>query len=244
MNQKEVSPHQPLLNRHYMLMCGILAVLGAIGGLVGDVFSLWIPEPDLFVTDNLSPEMRLMTLLSQKSSMDLLIGSLLGILTLPLHMFGFFLMAYAIRPAGKTRALTFLLTSCMMATVGAGFHGSIALVGETARAGDTEVFLSQMALFIPWWWMLTGGFVIVSMLLAFFMRNPMTLFPRWSITLSPLPVSLVGCALLWGLVQVQVSSGIVWLMMICGINFPLLLFHAVTSLVLIRQLKSSGPSAA
>jgi hypothetical protein len=230
------------LTQQRILLCGGLAVAGAAGGVVADVLSLWIPAPDLSDAMRTDPAGWLMNLLAAKSSADLWWGSLLGILLLPLHLFGFFLMTAALRPARPRAALLFLISSGLLTTVGAGFHGSIALVGEAARSGESELFMRMMDLFFPWWWIMTAGFVTVSILLMVCMQSASSLYPRWTVWVSPLPFTAGGAGMAGLLLVLDAPSGLIWFLAICGLNLPLLIFHAITTGVMLKAGSSvSGP---
>lgn len=221
------------LAKQRILLCGGIAVAGAAGGVVADILSLWIPDPDLSDAMRTDPAGWLMNLLAAKSSAGLWWGSLLGILLLPLHLFGFVLMAAALRPGHPQTSRLFLISAALLTAVGAGFHGSIAFVGETARSGHTELFMRMMDLFFPWWWMMTTGFVAVSILLLVCIRSGSTLYPRWTLWVSPLPLTAGGAVLAGLLLILNAPSGLIWFLAICGLNLPLLIFHAITIRVML-----------
>lgn len=236
----EIREIQKLMpTRRWIRIFGLLAILGGAGGMVADALSLWIPEPGVWILSQRDVSGRLMGMLAEKSSASLLAGSLLGLAALPLHMFGFFLMATALEPAGKRGAAAFFAAACFMAAIGAGFHGSIALVGEAARAGDVALFARMMDLWIPWWWMMTLGFGIVSTLLLWMILFSNTRYPRWTAWLSPVSLGVAGGGSLWILMALGAPFGLVWFLAVCGINLPLLVFHAVTLWVLCNETMST-----
>jgi hypothetical protein len=228
------------LSRNQALILGTLAMTGACGGMIADVYSLWVPEPERFLQPGHSVSLALMHLLAEKTSVDLWWGSLLGIVALPFHICGFFLTTILLKNAGKHLAAVFFALAVFMAAVGAGFHGSIALVGEIARAGDPDLFLTVMKLFGPWWWILTLGFTLVSGLLLRAMGS--STYPRWARWVSPLPLGMAGTAIAGLLLVMNVPPAVIWLLAIWGLNLPLLIFHGVTTIVMLRP-QADPPSS-
>ena len=224
-----------VLTKPQIILLGFLALTGAAGGMIADVFSLWIPEPEILSRTDQHITVHFYDLLAQKTSSNLWLGSILGILLLPLHMCGFYLMAVALRPGGKLRASLFFALASFTAAIGSGFHGSIAFVGETALAGELDLFLQQMDLFIPWWWMLTSGFIIISILLIMLILTSPTLYPKSCILWTPGITAFILSIIVLTVNAVTQENGVTWFLMICGINLPLWIFHAVTTWVVFRK---------
>jgi len=176
-------------DRTAMRLTGLISILAALAGTVGDLA--------LEYTSNAAHLMSRQSLyLLDVPPGRLLLGHYLGVVGILLEIAGFWSVYRALQPAGERYALPFFLVNALGAMLGAAFHSTFVFVGLTLQAQTrvTGAAYSEFAellanfntarigLAIP----ALFAIMICSLLFAFTVGFKPTLYPRWMAFCNPL----------------------------------------------------------
>ena len=153
------------LSKRYIITISIIAMAGSLMGVLADLFSAWSSTPSTMSTAISIDIESIKGLYLDKPRWTYVLGNYLGVFFIPFHWFGFFLVHLAIKPAGKLIAIIFLIMSCYVVAIGAGFHGTLAFIADTISSGNNELLVNMMEYWQVWGALMIFGYVAVSTLL-------------------------------------------------------------------------------
>jgi hypothetical protein len=189
--------------RNLVRLAGVLAVAAAVAWAVSDLLLLYAPgRPDDPVLARYGDAInRNASTLVAVSTDRLLWGSLLGVLTGPLYLLGYWHVYQGIKPAGRWLALPSFLLLAYGNAMAPFIHGSVVFVGETLRTLTAVDPADQDRLFALFEFqshivrgmsnvmMATG--VIGSLGFAVAVGKGGTFYPRWMALFNPAVVLVV-----------------------------------------------------
>jgi hypothetical protein len=229
------------LNKKNIQLFGSIALLGALGGVLADLFSAWSNTPNSMATAISIDAQTIKGLFLDKPRWSFILGNYLGVFFIPLHMFGFYLIHIALKPAGKFKAYIFLVLSIYIVAIGAGFHGTLAFIGDTIQSGDNELLNNMLTYWQNWGAVMIIGYLGISIFLLALIVSGKTLYSRKSAFLSPLAL-MVASTILITILPVE-FYGTKKFFAVTGLNFPLLIFYIVTLTTLLKKIGiTSQPS--
>lgn len=221
------------LSKRNIITISIIAMVGALMGVLADLFSAWSSTPNTMSTAISIDIESIKGLYAEKPRWTYILGTYLGVFFIPFHWFGFFLVYHALKPAGKLIAITFLISSCYVVAIGAGFHGTLAFIADTILSGNNELLLNMMQYWQVWGVVMIVGYVAVSSFLLILIVSGKTMYPRKVALLSPLPLMIASAALI-ALLPEQ-FYGTKKFFAVTGLNLPLFIFYIVTMKTLLNN---------
>jgi len=224
-------PYDPLRSK-LILLAGSIAIFGALMGVCADLLSGWSSSPNRMQTALSIDIESIRGLYRQKPRWTFVLGTYMGVFFIPLQIPGFWLVSKAIEPAGKVKARVFLFGAIYVISLGAGFHGTFAFVGDTIQSGD-EHLLNQ---FLPYWsnWglaVITGYLILCAFLFGLILTNR-TAYPRWSALITPIPIMFLTGLLIAALPET--AYGTRAFLAVTGLNLPIVLLLTYTTWRLIN----------
>ena len=160
-----------------------LAVFGAALGAVGDTLLLYVPTGGYE-----DPNMAFMASIEGDR---LLAGHLLGILGIPLHAGGLWLVWHVLQPAGRKMANLAVALGVYVVAIGTAVHALFFPIAEAARTSPEAVaaakaFLDPIAgLFV------LGFFSLFVVVIILILRGKTTL-PKWAAWGTPISIYLLS----------------------------------------------------
>ena len=173
----------PLIRAGY-----VAGLIGALCGAAGDLlltYSRDVPGGVPYRWDDVQALVRTIAFETQSA------GHFLGVLGLPLTLFGFRALCEGIRPAGRRWFLSGWIATVGVYVVGTVYHGQLALLGSALRSldrlGASDPILVREH-FVAMWGPLAvvglgAGFLSLWFPAAVLLRP--TTFPRWIALLTP-----------------------------------------------------------
>lgn len=228
------------LSKRNIQIIGSIALLGAVGGVMADLFSAWSNAPNTMNTAISIDIQSIRGIFLDKPRWSFVLGNYLGILFIPLHMFGFFLIYLAIRPAGNIKALIFLILSFYLVAIGAGFHGTLAFVGDTIQSGNDELLSKMLPYWQNWGAAMIVGYLTVSVYLFALIVSGNTMYTRKTVLLSPLTILIVSTAIIALLPEGFYGSK--KFLAVTGLNLPLFIFYIPTLMTLLGKSSMTSES--
>lgn len=212
---------------------GLLATLGALIGVLADVFSAWSPSTSQMATA-LSVDLdNIVGLYAEKPRWTYVLGNYLGVFFIPLHSLGFFLVFLALKPASVKWARIFLMLAIYLTAIGVGMHGTLAFVGDIVRSGDPDLLNGIRDYWQPWAYSLGLGYAILSMLILALILTGRSHLPRWTASVSPIALLVYSSILIANLPDSATSLKA--FLSLTGLNLPLLIFFPITTWALARR---------
>ena len=221
------------LSKKNIKLIGGIALFGAFGGVLADLFSVWSTTPHTMATAISIDIKTIKELFLDKPRWSFVLGNYLGVFFIPLHMFGFFLIHLALKPAGKIKAYFFMVLSFYLVAIGAGFHGTLAFIGDTIQSGNNELLNSMLSYWQNWGAVMIVGYLGISIFLLSLIVYGKTLYSRKSALLSPLSLMIASSALI--AILPKEFYGTKKFFAVTGLNLPLLIFYIVTLETLLRK---------
>jgi len=218
-----------------ILLTGIVGMIGALLMVISDVILLARPISGCEALVSGARENTIYL-----AQWRLPVGSILGVVVLPLQIIGFWQILYALKPAGKWWSWPPFLIVAHMLIVGAAFHGTYAFVGTALKAHYSlvqagEAGLPQMASLLHQYsdilFHISGAELVLASLWfvgAILFRK--TSYPRWISVSNPL-VCTSGLYLSAMLIPAPVGGYIAPIMF----NLGIFTFLILSTIVLYRQ---------
>ncbi len=221
------------LKKKTLVILGTLACIGTFLGLLADFFSAWSNSPNEMTTAFSANIDSIKGLYQDKPRWTFILGNFLGVFFLPIHLLGSYLIYLALKSAGKELALIFLVLGFYLTAIGTGFHGTLAFVGDIIQTNDQVLLNKILVYWHPWGFVLVANYIVMGLYLVFLILRGGTLYPKWSVLISPLIVVLYSAAVIAILPEDYI--GIKAFLAVTGLNLPLLIFYVFTTFVLVRQ---------
>ncbi|MEM0997790.1 MAG: DUF6796 family protein [Bacteroidota bacterium] len=191
---------------------GMAALLGALVSMVADTLLLYNPEGGYFAGDY--------AFLADFSRERLLWGHYLGILALPLHAAGIYLIYLILQPAGRKIALGAAVLGIYLVFPGVAYHANVYPLALAGRFGPGAV--AEMVPFSePLGLLFAGSFLLLMAGLTVLIFRGKTLLPRWVGFLTPALTYPV-----WALL-IAVAPPLGHLLAPMGFNLSMAIFFAV-----------------
>ncbi|MBD3610103.1 MAG: hypothetical protein HUJ30_06100 [Gammaproteobacteria bacterium] len=216
-----------------ILKIGLIACAGALLGVVADYFSGWSSSPNNMNTAISINIDSIKGLFIEKPRWEFVLGNYLGVLFIPFHMLGFLLVYLAIKPAGKKKSLIVLILAFYLVSIGSGFHGTFAFIGDTIQSGNEVLLAKMVSYWQNWGLVLIIGYLVLSIYLFFLIISGATLYDKAAAFLSPISL-LIYSAVLISLLP-EGLNGIKAFLAVTGLNLPLLIFYIITINTLLRE---------
>lgn len=214
-------------SRRQIRILAAVACGGALLGVVSDLLSGWSSGPHAMATPFSVDLESIRGLYAAKARWEFVAGNFLGVLSIPLHMVGFVLVYWAVRPAGRGVAMVVLAGGCYFAALGSGYHGTFAFVGDILQSGDVALQQKMLDYWLPWGGILIGGYTLLSLLLAALMLSGRTRYPRRAILVNPLVLVLLAAAVN-GLLP-ELLYGVRAFFAVTGLNLALFALYLATA---------------
>ena len=163
-----------------------------------------------------------------------ILGSLLGVITIPLYALGYWGVSRSLEAAGKTRAAAIFPLGAYMSALGGAIHGMTGLaihaaIGDGRLDADPFSPLAPYAGYFIGLWLLASALMIaISLLFVLAVRSGDTPYPVWAAWANPLCLILVLAGL-----AAPFSLGAEYLIPAAP-NIAHMLFFAMAALILSR----------
>lgn len=200
---------------------GLAAVLVAVVATVGDLLLLW-------VANAARPEF---ATIPRPPAAALLVGTLLGVLAIPLYALGYRVVASGLEPASAAGARAVFLLGAYGGAIGAVVHGITGVVIHVERAtaavgDDPLVVVMHYAPYLVPLWILLGLLAVAGSVLygALILRGG-TAYPRWMAALNVVTLLLLVTAV------GSVSPGLAAFLVPAAPNVAHVLFFALAAVV-------------
>jgi hypothetical protein len=155
-------------------VAGLVAILGAIIGMVGDYCLLYSPEGGYMDGDY--------AFMRGIPNTRLLWGHYLGILAIPLEAAGLYLVWLGLLPQGRRLALVAVCAGMYLMFLGVAYHATVFPFGDAVRWQDLRPFNEPLGLGFA------AAFFALVLVFTVAMARGKTAYPRWMAGLSPLLV--------------------------------------------------------
>ncbi len=217
----------------YIKLLGLLAVGGTAIGVFADFFSGWSDNPNTMETALSLGLDNIKGLFVGKPRWTYVLGNYLGVFFLPFHIVGSYLVYLALKPAGKKYALMYFFPAAYLASIGAGYHGTYAFVGDIIQSGDGVLMQKMLDYWQYWGGVLILGYSILSLFLFVRIFKGQSIFPKWVAVLSP--ISVVAITVVVTLLIPKDMVGLRSFFTVTGLNLPLAIFYFVTTRFLLHE---------
>lgn len=216
-----------------IIVIGVLTVFGAFVGVLADVFSAWSPNSSSMETPFSVDLESISGFYEDKPRWTYILGNYLGVYFIPLHILGFFLVYQALKPANTKFSLVFLALAIYATTIGVGFHGTLAFVGDIFQSGNLDLINGIKDYWQPWAYSLVIMYAVISIIILALIIPGHSLYPKWTVFLSP--IAIVGITVIIISILPDNASGVKSFLSLTGLNLPLIIFFAITTWVLARN---------
>jgi hypothetical protein len=226
------------MTRKTTLMLGLVATTGALLAVIADWYSVWTGryEMDTAFAVGLAGVLEIM---ANKAPADMEVGSFLGQYFIPLHAAGLYLAYLATRPASRSLSVAVLAAGLYTVVIGTSLHASLVYVGIVARSGDPTDIQAMTRFFDFTGYSMVALILVISVGLSVLILSGRSLYPRCAFFGSPMGLMLISTALFY--VLPDSARDVREFLTIAGFNFPLMIFHAVTTGVLLSAPSESSP---
>lgn len=221
------------LNKRNIILIGVFALVGAFVGVLADLFSAWSNTPNTMKTALSIDIESIKGIFSGKPRWTFVLGNYLGVFFIPFHMFGFFLVYRALKPAGNLKAIIFLIVSFYLVALGAGFHGTLAFIGDIIQSGNNELLMNIAPYWQNWGIVVIVGYLIISFFLFALIVSGKTMYTRKTALLSP--ISLLLASTVFISLLPEEFYGAKKFFAVTGLNLPLLIFYIATMKTLLDE---------
>lgn len=192
-------------------IAGMVAVVGAMVGMVGDYCLLYAPSGGYLDGDY--------AFLRDIPNSRLIWGHYLGILAIPLQAAGLYLIWLGLQPLGRRIAVASVCAGLYIMFAGVAYHGGVYPLADAVRMGAT-----QMEAFRPFNEPLGLAFAVVFFVLVALMTGAIlrgkTAFPRSYAAFSPLLSYLLVSSLMF------VAPAVGNFLAPMGFNLSMAIFYA------------------
>lgn len=221
-------------NQKTLYLLGVVIIITGILAIAADFFSIWSLDPrGMSTAISVDFETIKYTFLD-KPRWNYIIGNYLGTFVLPIfHLVGIYLVAIVLKSLGRNKARIFLLSGVYIGTVGAGFHGTLAFVGDIFQSGNEELANAMFEYWQPWAYALLILYTIMSLFLVGVILSRKTPYSRWMVFVSPLGVMILS-TLAIAILPLSLI-GVKSFLAVTGLNLPFLIFYITTIGVLRKQ---------
>lgn len=220
--------------RKPLIFLGSVIIITGILAVAADVLSAWSSDPRGMDTAVSVDFESVMFLFLDKPREQYVWGNYLGAFVLPIfHLAGLYLVSIALKPLGISAARIFLFVGAYAAAIGAGFHGTLAFVGDIVKSGNQALMSGILDYWQPWAYLLVVLFTGIALLLAALIVFNKTIYSRWMFFVSPIGLmmlSTIAIAVLPGS-----YLGLKSFLAATGLNLPMLIFYITTVGVLLKQ---------
>ncbi len=221
-------------NRRTLYLLGVVVIITGILTVAADLLSGWSLDPRGIGTAVSVDFEAVKYLFLDKPRWSYIIGNYLGTFVLPIfHLVGIYLVAIVLKSLGRNKARIFLLSGVYITAVGAGFHGTLAFVGDIVQSGNEELANAMLDYWQPWAYSLVILYTIVSLLLVGVILSRKTPYSRWMVFVSPLGVMILS-TLAIAILPLSLI-GVKSFLAVTGLNLPFLVFYITTIGVLRKQ---------
>lgn len=202
-------------------------------GILADVFSAWAPNTNEMETAFSVSLESIKGLYEDKPRWTYVLGNYLGVFFIPLHILGFFLVYQALKPASTKWAMIFLVLGLYVTPIGVGLHGTLAFVGDIIQSRDAGLIEGIRDYWEPWAYSLVFLYAILSVLILILILTGRTLYPRWTVLVSPIAILVFTGTVI--AILPDNATGLKTFLSVTGLNLPLMIFFAITTWVLVRR---------
>ncbi len=222
-----------MTNPNAIMGLGGLAAFGAFMGILADIFpARALNTSEMGTAFSVSLE-SMRGLFEDEPRWTYVLGNYLGVFFIPLHILGFFLVYQALKPASTKWAMIFLVLGLYATPIGVGLHGTLAFVGDIIQSRDAGLIEGIRDYWEPWAYSLVFLYAILSGLILILILTGRTLYPRWTVLVSPI-VILVFTGIVIAILPDN-ATGLKTFLSVTGLNMPLMIFFAITTWVLVRR---------
>ncbi len=201
---------------------GIIGMIAALIGCVGDVFLLYAPQGGYENQDYL--------FFNSIPLENIRFGHYLGVLFIPFELVGFLQVFYALRPSKSKLLIPLIAATIYVMVIGVAYHGMVGIGGiylKTAGgAAVTEHFPFIVSCFEPLGFVLFLVFLFISFSLSYLIYFKKTLYPKWVAFTAPFFSYLV--IVLVYLINKPIGSAL----MVAGFNLSIFVLLLVSTVVL------------
>lgn len=226
------------LKKINVIQIGALACIGALISILADLFSGWSNTPNSMNTAISLDIESIKGLFLEKPRWTFVLGNYLGVFFIPFHMLGFWLVYQTILPAGKIKALIFLVGSFYFVAVGAGYHGTFAFIGDTIQSNNIDLLTKMLSYWSFWGITLVVGYILLCIYLGMIILSGKTYYPRWTAALTPIPLMILSASIIT--IMPDEYYGTKAFFAVTGLNLPLLIFYFVTIKTLLSKIEASN----
>lgn len=202
---------------------GIIGILAALLGGLGDLLMLYNPEGGYETQDYM--------FLMPISTWRVVVGYYLGVIFIPLQLIGFGLVYHAIRPAGRKLTWPIVFTVVYILIIGVVYHamlGGLAQLMHLKKQTFIDAELFQLTLnhyrmiLEPISVILYVSFVVASFILGYLIQTNKTAYPKWANLFNPFFTHLVFLGVY--LINKPIGSAL----LITGLNSSLLILFLLS----------------
>lgn len=220
-----------VVSRRAWLVIGFVAITSGFGAVAADVASGWSAIPNSTMETTLSLRVEdVAPVLRVKSDRSLLWGHYLALLFVPFGILGIWFISVLLGPAGRKWSVSFLVLGTLTYAIGTAYHISYGFVA-TVIQHDNEALTQKIAPFFePFGTILIVALVVSMMPLIGGILTGRTVYPRWTVALTPIPLQF-GLSAVAQLFPASVEN----LIIVTGINASMTLFLALSMGIAIQK---------
>lgn len=221
-------------SQRFWLVTGIVAIASGLGAMAADLASGWSAVPDSAMETALSLQIEdVAALLLVKSHTSLLWGHYLALFFIPLGILGIWYISVLLGPGGRKWSVSFLILGTLTYAAGTAYHITFGFVA-TVLQHDNGTLTRQIAPFFePFGTVVIMGLVVSMVPLIGGILTGRTIYPRWTIALTPVPLQL-GLSAAAKLFPASVEN----LVIVTGINASMTLFLVLSMAIAVRRIRA------
>jgi hypothetical protein len=210
---------------------GLTAILGGLMGIAADVASIFTTSADLTQMGLSLSLKNVGFLLAEKPHWQLVLGHYLAVLGIPLAGISVVMHTYfGLKPAGQKWARGFLLSGLLVVAMGVAYHATYGIAAEVVQLGDPALLQRANVYFEPFGILVSALFMVLVVGWTFLIFTGRTIYPRWVLFFSPLPVLCISS--LFAYVLPVPNIGLRVFLMITNMNLPITIWAIVSTVVL------------
>lgn len=200
------------MSRNTLVTCSLIGILGALIGAVADVLLLYTPDARYETGSYL--------FFNDIAYWRLLAGHYLGILFIPLELFGLAAFLYCLQPLSRLKNSLLLCCTFMVMMVGVTYHATLGQLAIYIKTGGGSKLLHLYQSFSE---PLSVGlfliFLILCIIIAHHLFTQPTMYPKWMAFLSPICIyAIIG---LW---YFAIGGSIANILIVAGFNLSIAVF--------------------
>lgn len=229
-----VRPESGVPSLRFWLATGVVAIASGLGAIAADIASGWSATPDSTMGTALSLQIEdVAPLLVVKSHTSLLWGHYLALFFIPLGILGIWYISVLLGPAGRKWSVSFLVLGTLTYAAGTAYHITFGFVAIILQHDNVALTQQIAPFFEPFGTVVIVGLVASMIPLIGGILTGRTIYSRWAIALTPVPLQF-GLSAVAKLLPASLEN----LVIVTGINASMTLFLILSMIIAIRKIRA------